>query len=72
MKYFMWKIFHTVLDEGASILVMSLAFWKAIDQPGLYPSPTFITVFDGRSFRQHGIILSFPIQLGGNTVCVEC
>jgi hypothetical protein len=27
--------------------------------------------FDGHSFRPHGIIPSFPVQLGGKTVCVE-
>jgi hypothetical protein len=45
--------------------------WKAIGQPELSPSPTLLTAFDGRSFRPHGIIPSFPVQLGGKTVCVE-
>jgi hypothetical protein len=60
-----------VVDEGASTCVMSLACWKAIDQPELSSSPTLLTVFDGRSFRPHGIIPSFPMQLEGKTVCVE-
>jgi hypothetical protein len=60
-----------VVDEGASTCVMSLACWKAIGQPELSPSPTLLTAFDGRSFRPHGIIPSFPVQLGGKTVCVE-
>jgi hypothetical protein len=63
--------FHMVVDEGASTCVMSLACWKAIDQPELSPSPMLLTVFDGRSFRPHGIIPSFPMQLEGKTVCVE-
>jgi hypothetical protein len=50
---------------------MSLACWKAIGQPILSPSPTLLTTFDGPSFRPHGIILSFPVQLGGMTMCVE-
>jgi hypothetical protein len=50
---------------------MSLACWKAIGQPVLSPSPTLLTAFDGHSFRPHGIIPSFPMQLGGKTVCVE-
>jgi hypothetical protein len=50
---------------------MSLACWKDISQPSLSPSPTLLTTFDGRSFRPHGIIPSFPVQLGGNTMCVE-
>jgi hypothetical protein len=68
MKTFTQNIFHTVVDEGASTCVMSLACWKAIGQPILSPSPTLLTTFNGRLFRPHGIILSFPMQLGGKTV----
>jgi hypothetical protein len=70
-KFFTWNIFRMVVNEGASTCVMSLACWKAIGQPALSPSPTLLTVFDGRSFRPHGIVPSFPVQLGGKTVCVE-
>jgi hypothetical protein len=70
-KTFTRNIFRTVVDEGASTCVISLAYWKAIGQPELSPSPTLLTAFDGRSFRPHGIIPSFPVQLGGKTVCVE-
>jgi hypothetical protein len=71
MKTFTQNIFHTVVDEGASTCVMSLACWKAIGQPVLSPSPTLLTAFDGHSFHPHGIVPSFPVQLGGKTVCVE-
>jgi hypothetical protein len=71
MKTFTRNIFHTVVNEGASTCVMSLACWKAIGQPVLSPSPTLLTAFDGHSFRPHGIVPSFPVQLGGKTVCVE-
>jgi hypothetical protein len=70
-KTFTRNIFRTVVDEGASTCIMSLACWKAIGQPALSPSPTLLTTFNGRSFRPHGIIPSFPVQLGGKTVCVE-
>jgi hypothetical protein len=71
MKNFTRNIFHTVVDEGTSTCVMLLACWKAIGQPILSPSPTLLTTFDGHSFQPHGIIPSFPVQLGGKTVCVE-
>jgi hypothetical protein len=71
MKNFTQNILCMVVDEGASTCVMSLACWKAIGQPVLYPSPTLLTAFDGHSFRPHGIIPSFPVQLGGKTMCVE-
>jgi hypothetical protein len=71
MKTFTRNIFHTVVDEGTSTFMMSLAFWKAIGQPILSPSPTLLISFDDHLFRPHGIIPSFPIQLGGKIVCVE-
>jgi hypothetical protein len=71
MKNFTRNRFRTVVDEGASTCVMSLAFWKAIGQPVLSPSPTLLTTFEGRLFQPHGIIPSFPMQLGGKSVCVE-
>jgi hypothetical protein len=71
MKNFTRNIFHGVIDEGTSTCVMSLACWKAIGQPIFSPSPTLLTTFDGHSFRPHGIIPSFTVQLGGKTMCVE-
>ena len=71
MKTFTRNIFRTVVDEGASTCVMPLACWNVIGQPILSPSPTLLNAFDGRSFRPHGIIPSFPMQLGGNTMYVE-
>jgi hypothetical protein len=61
MKTFTRNIFYTVVDEGASTCVMSLACWKAIGQPILSPSPALLTSFDGHSFQPHGIIPSFPV-----------
>jgi hypothetical protein len=49
MKNFTRNIFCTVVDEGASTCVMSLACWKAIGQPVLSLSPTLLTSFDGHS-----------------------
>ena len=70
-KTFTRNIFRTVVDKGISTCVMSLACWKAIGQPALSPSPNLLTAFDGRSFRPHGIVPSFPMQLGGKIVCIE-
>jgi hypothetical protein len=65
------NIFCTVVDDGASTCVMSSACWKAIVQLELSSSSTLLTVFDGRYFRPHVIIPSFPMQLEGKTMCVE-
>ena len=41
------KVFRTVLDEGASTLVLSLSCWKDIGSPELVTSPTTLKAFDG-------------------------
>ena len=41
------KVFRTVLDEGASTLVLSLSCWKAIGSPELVTSPVALKAFDG-------------------------
>jgi hypothetical protein len=71
MKTFNRNIFCTVVNEGTSTCVMSLACWKAIDEPVLSLSPNLLTAFNARSFRTHGIIPSFLMQLGGKTMCFE-
>jgi hypothetical protein len=51
--------------------MMSLVYWKAIGQPVLSMLPTLLTTFNDHSFRPHGIIPSFPMQLGEKVVCLE-
>ena len=41
------KVFRTVLDEGASTLVLSPSCWKAIGSLELVTSPTTLKSFDG-------------------------
>jgi hypothetical protein len=40
-------IHRTILDEGASTCVMSLACWKGLKSPTLNKSPTMLHAFDG-------------------------
>jgi hypothetical protein len=40
-------IHRTILDEGASTCVMSLACWKGLKSPALNQSPTMLRAFDG-------------------------
>ena len=60
-----------VVDEGASTCVMFLSCWKALGSPERVPSNTLLTTFDGRSFRPHGILPAFEINLEGKVVSVE-
>jgi hypothetical protein len=41
------QIHRTILDEGASTCVMSLACWKILKSPTLNKSPTMLHAFDG-------------------------
>jgi hypothetical protein len=61
----------TIVDEGASTSVMSLSCWKSIGSPQISQSMTMLTTFDGRSFRPHGILPTFLVQLGGKTMAIE-
>jgi hypothetical protein len=65
------QIHRTILDEGASTCVMSLACWKGLKLPTLNKSPMMLRTFDGRVFHAHGLLQSLPIQLGGKTITVD-
>ena len=62
---------HTVIDEGIVASVMSLSGWKGLWSPELSKSVTMLTVFDGRSFKPHGILPSLKVRLGGKTIAIE-
>jgi len=66
------KMIHrTVIDEGASTCIMSVAYWKAIGSPALSQSPTTLEAFDGRASCPAGILQRLPITLEGKMVEVE-
>jgi hypothetical protein len=70
-KYTKITIKRTVVDEGTSTSMMSIACWKSIGSPPLSQSMTMLTAFDGCSFRPHGVLPIFPVQLGGKTMEIE-
>jgi hypothetical protein len=65
------QIHQTILDEGASTCVMSLACCKGLKSPSLNKSATMLHAFDGRCFHPHGLLQSLAVQLGGKTVTVD-
>jgi hypothetical protein len=71
LGYSKYTIKHTVIDEGATTCMMSLVYWKSLSSSTLSQSPTMLTAFDGHSFHPHGILPTFPVQLGGKTVEVD-
>ena len=62
---------RTVIDDKATTYVMYLNYWKGLVFPTLSRSVTMLTVFDGISFRPHGILPSLEVELGGKNVSIE-
>jgi hypothetical protein len=65
------NIFRTIIDEGASMCVMSIACWKSIGSPPLTESHNTLKAFNGSGFKPYGVLPWFPITLEGKSVNVE-
>jgi hypothetical protein len=65
------NICRTVIDEGASMCVMSFSCWKAIGSPPLNESQNTLKAFNGYGFKPYGVLPSLPIKLEGKMVQVE-
>lgn len=65
------NVHHTVLDEGESTYIMSYSCWQALGSSILATSKTILKAFDGHMFTTHGILASFPVELGGKIITVE-
>ena len=50
---------------------MSFKCWQALGSPTLVQSHTMRKAFDGHLFFPHGLIVSFPIEWGGNRVTAD-
>jgi hypothetical protein len=62
------NIFRTIIDEGASTCVMSLAFWKAIGSPSLNEFQNTLKAFNGSGFKPYSVLTLLPITLEGKMV----
>jgi hypothetical protein len=65
------NIFQTIIDEGASMCVMSLTCWKSIGSPSLNESQNTLKAFNGSSFNPYNVLPSLPITLEGKTFQVK-
>ena len=59
------------VDEGVATYIMSYSCWQDLGSPTLATSQNFLKAFDGHLFTPHGILVAFPIELGGKIVIVE-
>jgi hypothetical protein len=65
------SICRTVIDEGASTCVISIACWKAIGSPPLTESHNTLKAFNGSVFKPYSVLTSLSVTLEGKTVNVE-
>ena len=64
-------ILRTIVDEGASVSILSSTAWKALGSPQLVPATDQILAFNRRPTAPLGILPLFPITLGGKTICID-
>jgi hypothetical protein len=64
-------IHHTIVDEGASVSILSSTAWKAMGSPQLVSVTHHLLDFNRRSSEPLGILPQLPITLGGKIVCID-
>ena len=65
------QILRTIVDEGASVSILSSTAWKDLGSPQLVPSIDQILSFNQRPTAPLGTLPYFPITLVGKTVCID-
>ena len=64
------RILHTIVDEGASVSIISSTAWKDLGSPQLVSATDQILDFNRRPTAPLGILPHLPITLGGKIVCI--
>jgi hypothetical protein len=65
------EIPQTLIDEGASISILSSLAWKALGCPQLASITHNLLAFNIRTSHPLGILPQFPITLGGKNVLID-
>jgi hypothetical protein len=60
-----------LIDEGASVSILSSVAWYALGFPQLAPVTQNLLAFNKRTSQPLGILPQFPITLGGKTVFID-
>jgi len=58
----------TIIDEGASVSILSSTSWKVLGSPTLLPEMRNLSGFDKGTSRPLGILPNVPVTLKGKTV----
>jgi len=62
---------HTIVDEGASVNILSSISWQALGSTQLVPVTQYLLAFNRRASQLLGILPWFPITLGGKIVYID-
>ena len=65
------NVSRCIIDEGASIDVISTSAWKQLGSPELAPSTITLQAWDSHASQPIGLFRNFPITLAGKTVCID-
>ena len=65
------RILCTIVDEGASVSILSSTTWKALGSPQLVPATNQILAFNQIPTTPLGILPHLSITLGGKIVCID-
>jgi hypothetical protein len=60
-----------IIDEGASMCIMSKSIWHKIGSPELIPYSITIRAYDRQPSSPKGLFQNFPIELGGKTILID-
>jgi hypothetical protein len=62
---------QTLIDEGASVSILSSIAWYTLGCPQLAPVTQNLLAFNRRTSQPLGILPQFPVTLGGKTVFID-
>ena len=62
---------QTLIEEGASVSILSSVSWYALGCPQLAPVTHSLLAFNRGTSQPLGILPQFPITLGGKTVIID-
>jgi hypothetical protein len=62
---------QTLIDEGASVSILSSVAWYALGCPQLAPVTHNLLAFNRGTSQPLGILPQFPVTLGGKTVFID-
>ena len=60
-----------MIDEGASVSILSFISWQDLGYPQLVPVTQNLLAFNRRTSQPLGTLPQFPVTLGGKTVFID-